>query len=165
VFRQTLSQYFAMRGVVMKVYIGIIFIIFSFLAGPVESKTSSGVKSIVKFDGLVWAGCGITKKAFMSEIAKAYESKTGVKIKLQGGGATKRIRGISKGVINIGGTCRALVTKLRERNPMVNDFVRYVTSKEGKDVIRNAGTVPYSDALHLLGKHYRQYKKAIAAGL
>lgn len=56
---------------------------------------------------LIWAGCGITKKAFMAELAKAYEKKTGIKIKLQGGGATKGIRNANKGEIQIGGACRA----------------------------------------------------------
>jgi len=55
---------------------------------------------------LVWAGCGITKKAFMAELAKAYEKKTGVKIQLQGGGATRGIRDTVARQIDIGGTCR-----------------------------------------------------------
>ena len=62
---------------------------------------------------LIWAGCGITKKAFMAELAKGYEKKTGTKIVLQGGGATKGIRNANKGVINIGGACRATI----DRNP------------------------------------------------
>ena len=37
---------------------------------------------------LLWAGCGITKKAFMAELAKAYEKKTGIKVNLKGGGAS-----------------------------------------------------------------------------
>ncbi|MEG3641448.1 phosphate ABC transporter substrate-binding protein [Magnetococcus sp. PR-3] len=53
-----------------------------------------------------WKGCGITKKAFMAEIAKAYEAKTGVPIKISGGGATKGIRAASAGTTDIGGTCR-----------------------------------------------------------
>ena len=60
---------------------------------------------------LIWAGCGITKKAFMAELAKAYEKKTGIKIKLQGGGATKGIRNATKGAIHIGGACRASIEK------------------------------------------------------
>lgn len=55
---------------------------------------------------LVWAGCGITKKAFMAELAKAYEKKTGVRIILHGGGATKGIREAAAGKIDIGGACR-----------------------------------------------------------
>ncbi len=55
---------------------------------------------------LTWAGCGISKKAFMSEMAKAYEAKTGIKIKLQGGGATKGIRMVASREIDLGGSCR-----------------------------------------------------------
>ena len=266
---------------------------------------------------LIWGGCGITKKAFMAELAKAYEAKTGVAIKLQGGGATKGIRAVGKETIHIGGACRAsmefhkeeryvkqipvawdaivfitnknnpvdsismeqvrgiyngditnwsqlggvnadidlyvrkskisgvgqtlrelvfndsekeftetanvvkssgpaeksveksftaltatgissakrrnvkmlkiagqspsfenikagryilyrplyLVTKLTVRNPRVKDFITYATSEEGKAIIRDSGTVPYTDALHLLSRHYRQYDRAIASGL
>lgn len=56
--------------------------------------------------GLTWAGCGITKKAFMNELARAYEAKTGVKISLEGGGATRGIRDTAKSKIDIGGSCR-----------------------------------------------------------
>lgn len=59
--------------------------------------------------GILWAGCGITKKAFMAELAKAYQKKTGIKVTLEGGGATKGIRKASKGEIDIGGACRASV--------------------------------------------------------
>jgi len=38
---------------------------------------------------LSWAGCGISKNAFMQEMADAFEKKYGVKIELVGGGATK----------------------------------------------------------------------------
>jgi len=58
---------------------------------------------------LLWAGCGITKKAFMAELAKAYEKKTGIKVNLKGGGATKGIRNASKGAIDIGGACRPII--------------------------------------------------------
>ena len=55
---------------------------------------------------LHWAGCGITKKAFMSELASAYEAKTQVKIILEGGGATNGIRGVAGLTVDMGGTCR-----------------------------------------------------------
>ncbi|MEO5365646.1 MAG: phosphate ABC transporter substrate-binding protein [Magnetococcus sp. WYHC-3] len=55
---------------------------------------------------LTWTGCGITKQAFMGEIATAYELKTGTKIALTGGGATKGIRAVSAGTADLGGTCR-----------------------------------------------------------
>lgn len=56
--------------------------------------------------GITWAGCGVTKKAFMDELARAYETKSGVKITLQGGGATRGIRDAAKQRIDIGGSCR-----------------------------------------------------------
>ncbi len=55
---------------------------------------------------LLWAGCGITKKAFMKELATAYTKKTGIKIILEGGGATRGIRDTIAGKVDIGGTCR-----------------------------------------------------------
>ena len=59
-----------------------------------------------KDDVLTWGGCGITKKAFMAELAKAYEQKTGVKIVLQGGGATRGIRETTNMHLDLGGSCR-----------------------------------------------------------
>ncbi|WP_455365596.1 phosphate ABC transporter substrate-binding protein [Kaarinaea lacus] len=53
-----------------------------------------------------WAGCGITKKAFMAELAAAYEEKTHVKVIMEGGGATRGIRESVALKIDIGGTCR-----------------------------------------------------------
>ena len=64
-----------------------------------------------------WAGCGISKKAFMTELAKAYTKKTGINIKLSGGGATKGIRKAADGSIHIGGACRVSLNQLpEERN-------------------------------------------------
>lgn len=58
---------------------------------------------------LKWTGCGITKKAFMAEAAKAYEAQTGVKISLSGGGATKGIRFANAGAADLGGCCRPVL--------------------------------------------------------
>lgn len=85
-------------------------------------------------EGLVWAGCGITKKAFMQELAKAYESKTGIKITLQGGGATKGIRSVSGKKIHIGGACRpAMEFNTKERYvrevPVAWDAIVFVVNK------------------------------------
>ena len=83
---------------------------------------------------LLWAGCGITKKAFMAELATAYEKKTGIKIKLQGGGATKGIRKAAKGEINIGGACRATIDgnkeeAMAEQVPVAWDALAVVVHK------------------------------------
>jgi phosphate transport system substrate-binding protein len=53
-----------------------------------------------------WTGCGITKHAFMNEIADAFEERTGMKIRLSGGGSTKGIRSPSAGASDLGGSCR-----------------------------------------------------------
>jgi phosphate transport system substrate-binding protein len=62
--------------------------------------------SPVAANDLSWTGCGITKHAFMSEMADAFEKKTGLKIRLSGGGATKGIRSVSAGTTDLGGSCR-----------------------------------------------------------
>lgn len=55
---------------------------------------------------LVWAGCGISKKAYMSELAVAFTEKTGYSIELVGGGATEGIRSVAEGRNQMGGSCR-----------------------------------------------------------
>ncbi len=64
---------------------------------------------------LNWVGCGISKKAFMGALAKAYEKKTGVKIKLQGGGATRGIVDTAAGKSDMGGSCRHALPRAEER--------------------------------------------------
>lgn len=81
-----------------------------------------------------WSGCGITKKAFMSELAKAYEKKTGVKVNLSGGGATKGIRNAAKGTIDIGGACRVAMDKHPEERdayqiPVAWDALAVIVNK------------------------------------
>lgn len=55
---------------------------------------------------LRWVGCGISKKAYMVASAEAYEKKTGVKIDLEGGGATRGIREVAASTADIGGSRR-----------------------------------------------------------
>jgi len=76
---------------------------FAFLVATVANPIAAASNT------LTWAGCGISKKAFMSEMAAAYEKKTGVKIDLKGGGATKGIRQTASGETSIGGTCRHVI--------------------------------------------------------
>lgn len=73
---------------------------------------------------LSWAGCGISKAAFMSEMVTAYEKKTGVKVNLVGGGATKGIRQVANHEMDIGGTCRHVIEK--EGSPMTHPDERRV---------------------------------------
>lgn len=55
---------------------------------------------------LKWVGCGISKKAFMKELAAGYEKKTGIKVELAGGGATRGIREAAANKADLGGSCR-----------------------------------------------------------
>lgn len=55
---------------------------------------------------LTWVGCGITKKAFMQDLALAYEEKTGISIEIQGGGATRGIQESAAKRSDMGGSCR-----------------------------------------------------------
>lgn len=55
---------------------------------------------------LRWSGCGISKLGFMQDLAAAYEKKTGTRIILEGGGATKGLREVSALHSDLGGSCR-----------------------------------------------------------
>ena len=86
----------------------------------------------VNAEPLHWAGCGITKKAFMAELAKAFETKTGTKIELEGGGAAKGIRGAGDKSVHLGGTCRPRLPGLRSEaitrlNPVAWDALVVIT--------------------------------------
>ncbi len=63
---------------------------------------------------LSWVGCGITRNAFMADLAAAYKEKTGVDISIAGGGATKGIRKITGKQADIGGACRFRLDANRE---------------------------------------------------
>ena len=58
---------------------------------------------------LSWVGCGISKVGFMQEVAAAYTKKTGTKIVIQGGGATRGIRQVSARQADMGGSCRDVI--------------------------------------------------------
>jgi phosphate transport system substrate-binding protein len=53
-----------------------------------------------------WAGCGISRNAFMEELAVAFKEETGITIDLVGGGATRGIRHTASMESDMGGTCR-----------------------------------------------------------
>jgi len=55
---------------------------------------------------LNWVGCGISKKAYVTALAKLFEAETGIHINLQGGGATKGIRKVVDQTADLGGSCR-----------------------------------------------------------
>jgi phosphate transport system substrate-binding protein len=67
---------------------------------------------------LTWAGCGISKNAFMAEMATAYKKKTGIEIDFKGGGATKGIREVAAQKTDIGGTCRHVIEDANTYNTL-----------------------------------------------
>lgn len=58
-----------------------------------------------------------------------------------------------------------LVIRRGNKAPLVRDFIKYAVSREGQDIIRAQGTVPYKDALHLVMKQIEQYERAYDEGL
>lgn len=84
---------------------------------------------------LNWVGCGISKKAYVTDLAQAFEKKTNIHIKIQGGGATKGIREVVKGAADLGGSCRyQLPEDPREAGvglePVAWDALVVITNKE-----------------------------------
>lgn len=71
----------------------------------------------------------------MAELATAYEKKSGTKIELEGGGATKGIRKISERQVDFSGSCRFRVekdgisTSLVQFNPVAWDALAVVVHK------------------------------------
>ena len=73
----------------------------------ITATPASYAADTVNNDSVIyWAGCGVTRKAFMAELAAAYEAKTNTKVVLEGGGATRGIRDTVNLHVDIGGTCR-----------------------------------------------------------
>lgn len=92
--------------------------LFLMILPPISAMASVEAKK------LSWAGCGISKNAFMKEMASAYKKKTGVEIDLKGGGATKGIRQVASREVTIGGTCRHVI----------EDTEKYMTLPEERRV-------------------------------
>lgn len=55
---------------------------------------------------LDWVGCGISKKSYLTALAKAYAHQNKVKFNIQGGGATRGIRDVAQQKADFGGSCR-----------------------------------------------------------
>lgn len=90
---------------------------------------------------LRWVGCGISKKAYLVALAKAYEKKTGVVIDVQGGGATRGIREVASMSADIGGSCRRRIFGVEEESgitqvPVAWDALVVITHKNNpvKDI-------------------------------
>lgn len=106
----------------LKLFVQALFIIFSssLYAADTSVATTNEVKpEDIPVKKIIWTGCGITKKAFMADIASAYEKKYGVIIDLKGGGATKGIRDTKAGISHIGGTCRIPLHNRKEESMLL----------------------------------------------
>ncbi|MFV2060766.1 MAG: phosphate ABC transporter substrate-binding protein [Gammaproteobacteria bacterium] len=96
-----------------------------------------------------WAGCGITKKAFMQELALAFTAKTGIQVSLHGGGATKGIRDAVANKIDIGGTCRMTLPGIEKSelhatlHPVAWDALAVIAHK--KNPVNNLTTKQVKD--------------------
>lgn len=72
-------------------------------------------------NGITWAGCGITKKAFMAELAAEFSRKTGIQVNLEGGGATRGIRVAVARRVDMSGSCRVALPMV-DRSEMYADM-------------------------------------------
>jgi phosphate transport system substrate-binding protein len=82
-----------------------------------SSPVLAEVEKAQEEEVLTWSGCGITLNAFMEEIAAAFKKKTGIAIKLMGGGATLGIRAVAAGTSDVGGTCRHWLGGTEHKDP------------------------------------------------
>lgn len=65
---------------------------------------------------LKFAGCGIIRKAFMDDLARAFTRQHGIEVDVKGGGATLGIREAAAGNIHVGGGCRPELPFPEEKN-------------------------------------------------
>ncbi len=65
---------------------------------------------------LKFAGCGIIRKAFMNDLARAFTQQHGIEVDVKGGGATLGIREAAAGNIHVGGGCRPELPFPEEKN-------------------------------------------------
>ncbi|GAB4390370.1 MAG: hypothetical protein Kow0025_21930 [Thermodesulfovibrionales bacterium] len=98
---------------------------------------------------LKWTGCGITKKAFMEELAARYEQKTGTKVVVVGGGATKGITGVAGGEFDMGGTCRHKTAAADEKDAMLHQVAwdALVVIVNEANPVDNVSTAQIKDVL------------------
>ncbi|MEW6600347.1 MAG: phosphate ABC transporter substrate-binding protein [Nitrospirota bacterium] len=80
------------------------------------NRENASQKTIETKPVLKWVGCGVTKEAFMHELAVAYTKKTGVRIQIEGGGATRGIRDTAALKSDMGGSCRHILPIAEEEN-------------------------------------------------
>ena len=86
---------------------------------------------------LTWTGCGITKYAFMDELVKAYEKRSGIKFKFDKGtsgldGSIAGIQSVNSGEVKVGASCRTNIETMAEERsvyqvPVAWDAIVFIT--------------------------------------
>ena len=121
----------------MKILSFILFVITSCagMLAPLSADTAVRPALEEVHPTLHWVGCGISKKAYMVALAKAYEEQTGVKIDIQGGGATRGIRDVAAVSADIGGSCRRRIFGAKEERgvtqvPVAWDALVVIVNKD-----------------------------------
>jgi len=118
----------------MQVVMGLLFTVSTSMPvwAVTQPSTKAGNGKVIK-----WAGCGITKLAFMDELSKAYEKKTGIKVIYDKGdspldGAISGIQDVNNDKFGLGGSCRTNIESMKEeRNvnqiPVAWDAIVFIT--------------------------------------
>ena len=60
---------------------------------------------------LKFAGCSISAVAYMKDMAKAYEKKTGIPVEVKGGGVPMGIAATTSGKVDLSGSCRHMLKR------------------------------------------------------
>lgn len=79
------------------------------------ASVSASATTLGSDNTLTWAGCGITKKSFMKELAAAFMEKSGIQVSIEGGGAARGLRDTAERKIDLGGSCRMPLPELDPR--------------------------------------------------
>ena len=104
----------------MLYYFIVILTLMTHAASCDNNKTSKNPKDTLSERALTYIGCGVTKKAFMKEIAAAYKKETGIQILISGGGATRGIHFVSREKVDLGGACRHKLSSSAEQKAYPN---------------------------------------------
>ena len=82
------------------------------------------VAGSMRAEDLKFAGCSISAVAYMKDMAKAYREKYGVPVEVGGGGVPIGIKATLDGKVQLGGSCRHLLSK-EEQAGAVSTVVGY----------------------------------------
>lgn len=96
----------------------------AFAAAAVLAASAGSAEEKAASPGLKFAGCSISSVAYMKDMAKAFEAKTGVPVEVKGGGVPVGIAKTLEGKVQLGGSCRHLLDS-EEKKGAVSTVVGY----------------------------------------